>query len=180
MSLESTITDIITPLLQDMGFAPVQVRTMGGYNPVIQIMIERLDETLTTVDDCADASRAISALLDVEDPVPNAYTLEVSTAGIDRPLVRVRDFERYTDQLVKLEILTPLPNDNRRKIRGFIAGVDGDNVLIRTDTPDGDGAEESPLTLAHANIKWAKLVLTDDLIAFSKTLYESSAPTNNN
>lgn len=173
MSLESTITDMITPLLQDLGFFPVQVRVMGGYNPVIQIMIERTDETLTTVDDCADASRAISALLDVEDPVPNAYTLEVSTAGIDRPLVRIRDFERYQGMLVRLEVLTPI--EGRRKIRGFIDGVNDGIITLKTDVPSPDDADvNETLSIAHDAIKWAKLVLNDDLIAYSKKLYAVS------
>lgn len=171
MSLENTITEIITPPLRDLGFVLVQVRVMGGYNPTIQIMIERMDETLTTVDDCAEVSHAISALLDVEDPIVNAYTLEVSTAGIDRPLVRLRDFERYQGMLVRLEVLSPAAG--RRKIRGFIKEVSDGVITLKPDTLATDEPNHGIL-VAHENIKWAKLVLTDALIAHSKQLYKLS------
>ena len=175
MSLERTITDLIDPILDDLGFVCVQVRIMGGYNPVIQIMMDRQDETLVSVDDCATASRAISAMMDVEDPVANAYTLEVSTPGIDRPLVRLRDFERYITMLVKIECLIPV--DGKRKIRGVITAVEtnGDNntVTLQTDTPaNNNGDDNTAITIDLENIKLAKLVMNDDLVKFSRALYD--------
>ena len=188
MSLENTITDLIDPILDDLGFVTVQVRIMGGYNPTIQIMIDRLDETLTTVDDCATASRAISAMMDVEDPIDNAYTLEVSTPGIDRPLVRLRDFERYTTMVVKIECHAPI--DGKRKIRGVITATGDNSVTVQTDTPapnndngdhdNGDTENTNEINIDLDNIKLAKLVMNDDLVKFSRALYGMDNSNNEN
>ena len=99
------IEQMIEPSLAAMGYEIVRVHISGGHRPILQIMIERIDGREITVDDCADSSRAISALLDVEDPLPTAYELEVSSPGIDRPLTRPKDFERFAGHLAKIEEL---------------------------------------------------------------------------
>ncbi len=149
------IEQIVEPALADMGYELVRVRLTGAARPVLQIMAERSDGVGITVDDCADISHAVSALLDVEDPIKGAYTLEVSSPGIDRPLTRAEDFERFAGFEVKLELHHA--TDGRRRFRGRLEGLrDG---LVRVATSDGEVAV--PL----ADIQHAKLVLTDDLLA---------------
>ena len=98
------VEKLIAPTLNDLGFAVVQVKMIGSTRPTLQIMAERHDDTAMTVEDCAAISRAVSAVLDVEDPISGAYTLEVSSPGLDRPLVRQGDFEKYSGLEVKIEL----------------------------------------------------------------------------
>lgn len=149
------IADLITPSLEANGFELVRVMLTGGDRPTLQIMADRTDETPITVDDCADISRVVSAILDVEDPVKGAYTLEVSSPGIDRPLVRRKDFERFAGFEAKVE--TAAPVDGRRRFRGRLLGVEGDDVRLALD----DGEAAIPLSA----IDRAKLVMTDELLA---------------
>lgn len=158
MTTEERIADLIGPALEDMGFGVVRVRVMGTKRVTLQIMADRLDETPITVDDCADISRSVSAILDVEDPIKDAYSLEVSSPGIDRPLTRLRDFERFAGFEAKIELTTLL--DGRRRFRGMLGGIDGETVKIETD----HGAVELPF----AEIGDAKLILTDALIEASR------------
>ncbi len=118
-------------------------------------MIERSDHAPLTVDDCADASRTISAVLDVEDPISGTYTLEVSSPGIDRPLIKLEDFDRFAGFVAKIELSEPL--HGRKRFRGQLRGVDADAVRVALD--DGEVA------LPYKAIRNAKLVLTDELIA---------------
>jgi ribosome maturation factor RimP len=149
------VTELIEPTLRDMGFDLVRVLMSGGQRPTLQIMVERGDHAPTTLAHCAEVSHAVSALLDVADPLPGAYRLEVTSPGIDRPLVRRADYERFAGFEARLE--TELPIDGRRRFRGRLLGVADDQV--RLALPEGE--QSIPLDA----IKKAKLVLTDDLIA---------------
>ena len=149
------ITELIEPTLRDMGLELVRVLVSGGQRPTLQIMVERGDHAPTTLADCAEVSHAVSALLDVADPLPGAYRLEVTSPGIDRPLVRRADYERFAGFEARLE--TELPIEGRRRFRGRLLGVAGDQV--RLALPEGE--QSIPLDA----IKKAKLVLTDDLLA---------------
>ncbi len=137
-----------------MGFVVVRVTLSGSQRPVLQVMAEPADGSAMHVDDCAELSRTISAVLDVEDPIPDAYVLEVSSPGIDRPLVRLADYERFRGHLAKVELKTL--RDGRRRFQGYLDGVDADQVRLTVD--------DQTVTLAFANIAKAKLVLTDELI----------------
>jgi ribosome maturation factor RimP len=151
---------LIAPSADAMGYALVQVRFIGGSSrPTLQVMAERKDGVEMTVDDCADLSRAVSALLDVEDPVPGAYRLEVSSPGIDRPLVRLEDYQRFAGHEARVE--TERLIDGRKRFKGKLLGVDEGRVRMSlSDT----GAEAA---IPFADVSKAKLVLTDELIAQS-------------
>lgn len=149
------IQDIVTPTLEAMGYELVRVQISGGQQPTLQLMAERADSAQMSVEDCADISRAVSALLDVEDPIQGAYHLEVSSPGIDRPLTRPRDFERFAGFEARVE--TRLAVDGRRRFRGQLAGVEEGQVRMLVE----GGEVRIPLD----GIVRAKLVLTDALIA---------------
>ena len=151
------IERIVSPALEGMGYELVRVQMTGGNRPTLQIMADRADHSAMTVDDCAAISRAISAVLDVEDPVASAYVLEVSSPGIDRPLTRRKDYERFAGHEARLETREPI--DGRKRFKGRLRGMSGDDVRI--DTEEGEIAV--PLNAVHR----AKLVLTDELIAAS-------------
>jgi ribosome maturation factor RimP len=154
------VATLIEPVLANLGFRLVRVRMSGASGRTLQIMAERPDGTMT-IDDCETASRAISPLLDVEDPVSGRYDLEVSSPGIDRPLVRREDFERWAGHEAKIEMLAP--HAGRRRFRGILGGfVDGE-VRLFLDQPSG--GERVTVSLPFAGIAEAKLVLTDELIA---------------
>jgi ribosome maturation factor RimP len=153
----AAVERLIAPSLAATGFEIVRVLFMGHHRPVLQIMIERTDRSRLSVEDCAQVSRAVSALLDVDDLVPGSYTLEVSSPGIDRPLTRPEHFVRFAGFEAKLETRTAV--DGRRRFRGRLMGIDGDRV--RLATVDGE------LALPMADLQRAKLVLTDELIAAS-------------
>lgn len=158
MGLSELIEEKIRPTIEDMGFRLVRVQLSGGQSLRLQIMAERAADGTISVDDCADISRAVSALLDVEDPIAGAYTLEVSSPGIDRPLIRLEDFERYAGFDARIELDRPV--DGRRRFKGRLGGVDGDTVLVT--------AEEGEVRVAFADIRQAKLLMTDALLAASK------------
>lgn len=149
---------LIEPSLAAMGYDIVRVLLSGQRRARLQIMAERSDGTGMTVDDCAAVSRTVAALLDVEDPIAGAYDLEVSSPGIDRPLTRLADFERFAGHEARLELMTPV--DGRRKWSGRLLGVDGDQVRFAAD-----GTE---MSVGFAQIAKAKLILTDALIAESR------------
>ncbi len=157
MDRTAEIERLVQPSLDGLGYELVRVHLTGGGKPTLQIMAERKDRREMTVEDCAEISRNLSALLDVEDPIPEAYALEVSSPGIDRPLVRLADYERFAGFEAKIE--TTRPHDGRRKFIGRIAGVRGRLVAIGGEAGDA----EIPFDL----IARAKLVLTDELIAAS-------------
>ncbi|HYE00053.1 MAG TPA: ribosome maturation factor RimP [Alphaproteobacteria bacterium] len=162
------IEEIITPTVEAMGYELVRVQLNGLRRPVLQIMADRADGAGMTVEDCADISRAVSALLDVEDPIQQAYELEVSSPGIDRPLTRRKDFERWAGFDAKLE--TRMPIDGRKRWRGRLLGLDGED--IRLTLPEGAEARV-PLGAVQS----AKLVLTDELIAATAAQAAAAANT---
>jgi ribosome maturation factor RimP len=153
------VTELIEPTLHDMGFELVRVLMSGGQRPTLQVMVERSDQGPVTLDQCAEVSHAISALLDVADPLPGAYRLEVTSPGLDRPLVRRADYERFAGFEARLE--TELPLEGRRRFRGRLLGIADDQV--RLALPEGETS--IPLDA----IKKAKLVLTDELLAAAQT-----------
>lgn len=153
--LEQRIEEIIGPTLEDMGFEVVRVLLSGDQRLKLQIMAEPLDGRMMTVDHCADISRAVSALLDVEDPIDRAYTLEVSSPGIDRPLVKPRDFERFAGFEARVEMDQAI--DGRRRFKGRLQGYADDQIVI-----DVEGMETR---LPFSDMRRAKLLLTDELIA---------------
>ena len=152
-AIDRRLAEIITPVIEGMGFELVRVRLMGGKSKTVQVMTERADGGIE-VEDCARISTAISATLDVEDPIEDAYTLEVSSPGIDRPLTRLKDFETWQGYEAKLETTELVAG--RRRFKGELAGVEGDEVLIEVD--------EGTIGLKFDWLSDAKLVLTDELI----------------
>lgn len=167
MTVEQRIRSLIEPAIEDMGYLVVRVRYTGSKRPTLQIMADRKDEAPITVDDCADISRAVSAILDVEDPIPDAYSLEISSPGIDRPLVRPRDFERFAGFEAKVELARAI--DGRKRYRGAIVGLQEGDVIL--DLEDEGGR----VALPFAQIGTAKLVLTDALIDWAAAQQEEHA-----
>ena len=146
---------LIEPSLADIGYEVVRVMTIGAEHVTLQIMAERLDEDTMTVEDCASISRTVSAIFDVEDPIIGAYTLEVSSPGLDRPLVRKKDFERYSGLEAKIELHQAL--NGQRRYSGILAGYADGVVTIVT--------ENGVTNLPFEEIDKAKLIITDDLLA---------------
>jgi ribosome maturation factor RimP len=157
------IEAIIAPSLQAMGYDVVRVSFTGRQRPTLQIMAERRDDHTMTVEDCATVSHTVSALLDVADPIASAYVLEISSPGIDRPLVRRADYERFAGFEAKFELQRPL--DGRRRFRGKLIGVKDDSVevLVGLDT----------VLLPLPSIARAKLILNDELIAATQPQHRS-------
>jgi ribosome maturation factor RimP len=167
------VAKLIEPVLDGLGFRLVRVRMIGAAGRTLQIMAERPDGTMT-IDDCEAVSRAVSPLLDVEDPVSGRYELEVSSPGIDRPLVRPEDFERWSGHETKIEMM--VPQAGRRRFRGLLRGFADGNVRLAVDPADG-GKEKVLVSLPFADVSEAKLVLTDELIADARTRRTSGAMT---
>ena len=154
----AAIEAMIAPTLDAMGYALVRLRFTGG-RQTLQVMAERRDGGGMTVDDCAELSRTISALLDVEDPLPGAYLLEVSSPGIDRPLVRPADYERFAGHEADIETARPIAG--RKRFRGRLGGLAESGVRLEL-------AEGEAVVVPLADIHRAKLVLTDALLAAAK------------
>jgi len=150
----SDIAPIIEPSLAAMGYRVVRIAFLGARRATLQIMAERLDDAPMTVDDCSEISRSVSALLDVADPIAGAYMLEVSSPGLDRPLTRPDDYDRFAGFEAKIELATPL--DGRKRFRGRILGRGDDHVRL--------AAEAGEVRLPLAAIAKAKLVITDELL----------------
>ncbi|MCV0394760.1 MAG: ribosome maturation factor RimP [Rhizobiaceae bacterium] len=157
--IDARIAAIVGPALAGQGFRLVRVRLSGQNGLTLQIMAERLDGTMT-VEDCEEASRLISPLLDVEDPIDKAYHLEISSPGIDRPLVRVADFEGWTGNLAKVD--TSVMVEGRKRFKGRIAEADGAGILLERD--QASYGDEPSVRIPYEAIQEARLVLTDDLI----------------
>ncbi len=149
------IERMIAPVAGSMGYDVVRVRLTGGTRGVLQVMAERKGGAAMTVADCVALSRTLSALLDVENPIPGSYSLEVSSPGIDRPLVKKRDFERFAGFEARVETRRPI--HGRKRFRGRLLGVKDDAVRIKL--PEGE------FEIPCAEIHRAKLVLTDELLA---------------
>ena len=152
-AIDRRLAEIITPVIEDLGYELVRVRLMSGKETTLQIMADKPDGGIE-VDDCAVISTAVSATLDVEDPILDAYTLEVSSPGIDRPLTRLKDFDMFEGDEAKLE--TDELIDGRRRFKGVLAGIEDDEVLITV--------AEGTIGLKFEWLSDAKLVLTDELI----------------
>lgn len=153
------VAAIADGVLGALGFRLVRVKVTNRDGGTVQIMAERPDGSMT-IDDCEAASRALSPVLDVEDPVAGAYRLELSSPGIDRPLVRASDFERWAGHEVKVEMTVPVAG--RKRFRGHLVGTEGDAAVVRRDDARAD--EEATVLLPMGDIHDAKLVLTDALI----------------
>jgi ribosome maturation factor RimP len=157
-AIDRRLAGIITPVIEGLGFELVRVRLMGGKTRILQIMADRPDGGII-VEDCATISTAVSAVLDVEDPVEDNYVLEVSSPGIDRPLTRLKDFEMWKGWEARIETTELI--DGRRRFKGALAGVEDDEILIQIE----EGGEEVTIGLRFDWLSDAKLILTDDLIA---------------
>ena len=152
-AIDRRIAEIVTPVVEDMGYEVVRVRLMSGKDTILQIMVQKPDGTIE-VDQCAEVSTALSATLDVEDPILDEYNLEVSSPGIDRPLTRLKDFDQWQGFEAKIE--TEQLIDGRRRFKGELAGTEGEEVLVTI--PEGT------IGLRFEWLSDAKLVLTDELI----------------
>lgn len=153
--LADRVAEMVRPTIEALEYSLVRVQVSGRQRPRLQVMAERADGQPMTVDDCALLSRSISAVLDVEDPISTTYTLEVSSPGIDRPLVKLEDYDRFAGFEARVELGRPL--DGRRRFRGRLLGTSGELVRVSVDGAD--------LEVHYADIQRAKLVLTDELLA---------------
>ena len=156
------VSAVAGPVLQGMGYRLVRIRISGEAGCTVQIMAERPDGSMQ-IEDCEAVSRALSPVLDIADPIDRAYRLEISSPGIDRPLVRKSDFERYAGHLVKIEMAVPF--QGRKRFRGVLDRVEGHEVHLRRD--DVRAGEDPDVALVMEDIADARLVLTDELIAES-------------
>ena len=156
------VSAVAGPVLQGMGYRLVRIKISGEAGCTVQIMAERPDGSMQ-IEDCEAISRALSPVLDIADPIERAYRLEISSPGIDRPLVRRSDFERHAGHLVKIEMA--LAHQGRKRFRGLLAGVEGDAIRLHRDDARAD--EEADVLLTMEDIADARLVLTDELIAES-------------
>lgn len=170
MTTETELAGLLEPEVTAAGFALVRVRLTGGARPTLQVMTEDPATGQMTIDQCAALSRRLSALLDAADPIPGAYALEVSSPGIDRPLTRLADFERFRPHLARLELEEAIDfgGTPRRRFQGALDGVEGEAVCLRLE--DGSRA-----VLPFAALRSAKLVLTDALLAATPALDPSGA-----
>jgi ribosome maturation factor RimP len=156
------LSAVAAPVLEQLGYRLVRIKISGEAGCTVQIMAERPDGSMQ-IEDCEAVSRALSPVLDIADPIDKAYRLEISSPGIDRPLVRRSDFERYAGHLAKIEMA--VAHQGRKRFRGFLAGVEGVTVRVRRD--DAPAGEEAEVLLVMEDIADARLVLTDELIAES-------------
>ena len=153
-AIDRRLADIVGPVIEGMGFELVRIRLMGGKTRILQIMADKPDGGID-VDDCGQISTAVSAVLDVEDPVEDNYVLEVSSPGIDRPLTRLKDFDMWSGWEARIETTELI--DGRRRFKGTLAGIEGDEVLINI--------EEGTVGLKFEWLSDAKLMLTEELIS---------------
>lgn len=156
MTLNETLERLLFPVFEEMGYDVVRMQLQGGESrKVLQIMAERKDRKTMTVEDCAKLSRAISPILDEKDPIADNYTLEVSSPGIDRPLVKLDDFDRFKGFEAKVECSVLV--NGRKRFSGRLQGIDGSDVVLTFEGED--------IRIAFADIAKAKLILTDELLA---------------
>jgi ribosome maturation factor RimP len=163
------VAAVAEPVAEGLGFRLVRVKVTPQNGCTVQVMAERPDGTMS-VEDCEALSRALSPVLDLEDPVPQAYRLEISSPGIDRPLTRASDFERWAGHEAKVEMDVPL--NGRKRFRGLLRGVEGGDAVI--ELQDVKEGEETVFRLPLADIGDARLVLTDELVR--EALRRGSAP----
>jgi len=156
------VSAVAAPVLQGMGYRLVRIKISAEAGCTVQVMAERPDGTMQ-IEDCEAISRALSPVLDIADPIDRAYRLEISSPGIDRPLVRRSDFERYAGHLVKIEMA--VAHQGRKRFRGTLNGVEGEAIRLHRDDTKAD--ENMDVVLVMEDIAEARLVLTDELIAES-------------
>ncbi|MPL60840.1 ribosome maturation factor RimP [Rhodobacter sp. 140A] len=157
-AIDRRLAEIVSPVIEGLGFELVRLRLQGGRHPLLQIMADRPEGGIV-VDDCAAISTAVSAVLDVEDPIEEQYTLEVSSPGIDRPLTRLKDFDLWEGYEARLETSEQI--DGRKRFKGILRGTEGDEVLVEIE----NGGEMVTIGLQFDWLSDAKLVLTEELIA---------------
>ena len=157
-AIDRRLAEIVAPTIEGLGFELVRIRLQGGRHPLLQIMADRPEGGID-VDDCAAISTAVSAVLDVEDPIEENYTLEVSSPGIDRPLTRLKDFDMWEGYEARIETFEQI--DGRKRFKGILRGTEGEEVLIEIE-------EQGEMVTIGLQFDWladAKLILTDELIA---------------
>ena len=157
-AIDRKLAEIVAPVIEGLGFELVRIRLMGGKIHTLQIMAERPEGGIV-VEDCATISTAVSAVLDVEDPLEDEYVLEVSSPGIDRPLTRLKDFDVWEGYEARIETTELI--DGRRRFKGTLAGIEGNEVLIEIE----EAGQDVTIGLQFDWLSDAKLILTDDLIA---------------
>lgn len=159
-SLEAKLAGLVGPTLTGMGYELVRVAVLGKDKPTVQIMADRVDGTMIAIEDCEAISHAVGAVLDVDDPITGNWTLEVSSAGIDRPLTRIKDWNRFSGHKARAEVSFPV--NGRKRFSGIVLGADATAARMRLD----DGSEVS---LPMSDVRKARLILTDALIEATKT-----------
>jgi ribosome maturation factor RimP len=164
-ALQGRLVELVSPTLEALGYELVRVAFTGGQRPTVQVMAERPDGATMGIEDCTAISRALGAVLDVADPLPGAWALEVSSPGIDRPLVRTKDWNRFAGHRARVELATPI--DGRRRMSGIVLGADEHGARLRLD----DGEEAA---VPFSAIRRARLVLTDALIAATAPARQSN------
>jgi ribosome maturation factor RimP len=157
-AIDRRLAGIVGPVIEGLGFELVRIRLMGGNTKTLQIMADRPEGGID-VEDCGAISTAVSATLDVEDPIEEAYNLEVSSPGIDRPLTRLKDFDLWQGYEARIETSEPI--DGRKRFKGMLRGTEGDEALIEIEA----GGEQVVIGLNFDLLADAKLILTDELIA---------------
>jgi ribosome maturation factor RimP len=167
--LNDRVRQIIAPTIEDMGFDLVRVLVTGGRKPKLQIMVEPLEDRIMTVEDCAIISRQVSVLLDVEDPITDAYDLEVSSPGLDRPLMKLEDFQRFMGFEARAE--TRIPKEGQRRFKGLITKAEDDGEIVLQERDDLEHK------LNFSEFAKAKLVLSDALVEAAQN---GTLPTKNN
>lgn len=159
--LEGRIAELIAPGLESIGYELVRVSIMGKQTPTVQIMADRADQSQLSLDDCERISHLVSAVLDVDDPISSAWTLEVSSTGIDRPLTRLKDWNRFAGHMARIDLDVPTAS-GRKRVTGTVLGADEHVARVKLDS--GESVE-----LPHGDIRRAKLVLTEELIKATET-----------
>jgi ribosome maturation factor RimP len=154
MSEKLKIEELITPIINSLGYDLVRVQILDEGTKTLQIMVDRLDEANLTVDDCSVISKEISVIIDINDPIGENYLLEVSSPGIDRPLLRFKDFEKYAGFHARVDMSIAL--EGRKKFKGKLTGIEGDNIRIKV--------KEETYLLPFSKIEKAKLTLTQELL----------------
>jgi ribosome maturation factor RimP len=160
-SLEARIAAMVEPSLLHMGYELVRVAVLGRDRPTVQIMVDRVDGAPISIDDCELLGHHVGAMMNVEDPIPGAWNLEISSPGIDRPLTRVKDWNRFAGHLARVELNVPL--DGRKRFSGIALGADEEIARLRLD-------DSSVVALKLNDMRSAKLVLTEALIDATETL----------
>lgn len=163
MDIVSNITQIIEPSLTALGYSLVQVKMADGKSKTLSIMAERLDDVMMSFDDCQQITNSVSAILDVEELISGAYSLEVCSPGIDRPLTKKDDYARFAGNEIKMETIIAV--GGRKRFRGILTGINGDIITINMPEKAPSGATSNIVEIPFSYIRTAKLVMTNELVA---------------